>query len=858
MGLATIAAISMAKESQPANAATVTIYAKMEHSWWTADGAAIGIYCWASSGDPKVAWPGERMTSVDSSQGLWSFDIDIAAYPNVIFTRVNGGTGSVSDWGAKTKDLTFPTDGKNLFTITNSSATWGTGCDGEWSTYGGGAVVTTYNVTTKVKQTNGTIVTDTVQVAEGGLPVAPTINYGQIFSSWFSDSDCTSGNEVTEITSDTTVYGKISYAATKSYVLDASEVSPVFDTPYIYSWDSNGKNGAWPGQELGGTDIYVPATAKIIITDGAATNTKQTVDITQSGVNGDKLIIHNTLEGGKYTAEWESDILGENNFVLKFRSQTINFALADEGKPEGVLHQFKATLPNGIRGGLLEFYKGDNKITENIGVDYSEGQPVANNNIVGDVTNGFRIYHSKDNMEIYLKTYSDGGMSLWGTGYDENVFYLSYYNIALHLDEEFTPYGDYIKQFRCTNPLSMVVRAENETKYAIYDEPGWTQHFSMETAGDNNAYQDSDDTHFNLYNDCTEVVYLKMKADLTLWLYIGGRTHNRTLIIGGEEHQLEVYQPEGETLQYRVTNVNLTAGQSISYRFDGEAQTITAKAIGNNNLTSDLKVFADATGADLYLDPENMTLWVGGLGLENATGFHLLITNDGNETVQFLKMTLNENNTSEYYSAAHAFTNGDMIQIVDCSHADALPVVFNPAGGLNDYSTDEFYLDEGVAYCGQPVTATAYIQLDNGNDKLYFGSVPSYVAEAIEFTNNFRSSMAGACGQTEYKQDYVETAWNSTATSYSYLSDAAKAALAEGLTSDYNDIVEFAERYIAIKRQHSSWSLNNFMGWDIPSSNTMNPFTTNNSVVLVVVMIAAFTCLTSLGLFFVIRKRKHQ
>jgi hypothetical protein len=249
----------------------------------------------------------------------------------------------------------------------------------------------------------------------------------------------------------------------------------------------------------------------------------------------------------------------------------------------------------------------------------------------------------------------------------------------------------------------MVVRAENETKYAIYDEPGWTQHFSMETAGDNNAYQDSDDTHFNLYNDCTEVVYLKMKADLSLILYIGGRTHNRTLIIGGEEHQLEAYQPEGEPLQYRVTNVNLTAGQSIFYRFDGEAQAITAKAIGNNNLTSDLKVFADATGADLYLDPENMTLWVGGLGLENATGFHLLITNDANETVQFLKMTLNENNTSEYYSAAHAFTNGDMIQIVDCSHADALPVVFNPAGGLNNYSTNEFYLDEGVVYCGQPV-----------------------------------------------------------------------------------------------------------------------------------------------------------
>ena len=859
MGLGMAAAIGANKQAQPAKATSITVYAKMEHNWWTKDGAAIGIYCWGS-GDPKVAFPGERMTSVDSSQGLWSFEVDTATYPNVIFTRVNG-SGAVENWGAKTKNLTFPTDGKNLFTITNSSETWGDpGCDGEWSTYGGGAVITTFNVTTKVEQTNGNIVTDTQQVAEGGLPTKPVILYGQVFSGWFSDANYTPGNEVTEITSDTTVYGKISYAGTKAYVLDASEVSPVFDTPYIYSWDDNASNGAWPGQALGGTNIYVPANAKLIITDGAETGTKQTVDITQSGVNNDKLIIHNNLVEGKYTYEWESDILGENNFSLKYRGNDYDFALADEGKPEGVLHQFVVTLTNGLRGELLEFYKGENKITENIGVDYSEGQPVAGNNIVGDVTNGFRIYHYKQDMQIYLKTYSDGGMSLWGTGYDENTFYMSHNNSMLHLDEEFTPYGDYTKQYRTTNPVSISALAENAEKYYISDEAGHNQKLEFETAGDNNAYKATSPTgSFNVHNDCNEVVYLKMKADLSLVLYIGGRTHARSLIIGGVEHQLEAYQPEGQSLQYRVTNVDLTAGQAISYRFDGEEEDITAKAIGNNNLTADLKVFADAQGADLYLDPENMTLWVGGLGLEGATGFHLLITNTTNETVQFLKMTQNPNNENEYFSAAHAFLADDIIQIVDCSHADALPAKFNPEGGLNDYTISGFFgvNDDDQVVCYVPVTCNAYIQLAYQNDKLYFGEVSSAVAEALEFASFFRSQMSNSCSVSNNKQSAVETAWGACVTAYAALSADAKAELYKGGYSDYQDIQDFAERYIAIKSQHSDWDLDNFMGWDIPASNVINHVINKNNSILLVVLIAGFISLTSLGVFFILKK-KHQ
>lgn len=120
----------------PPVATTKTIYCKNVQSWWTQDGAAVGVYAWTGEGEVKnAAWPGERMEAVTGEEGLWKADIDTAKYAKIIFTRVNG-TGDVTDWGAKTADLTVPAD-KNLYTITSTSAVWGDpGVTGEWSVYG--------------------------------------------------------------------------------------------------------------------------------------------------------------------------------------------------------------------------------------------------------------------------------------------------------------------------------------------------------------------------------------------------------------------------------------------------------------------------------------------------------------------------------------------------------------------------------------------------------------------------------------------------------------------------------------------------------------------------------------------------
>ena len=130
------------------SAATKTIYCKMAQSWWKADGAAVGAYYWGTGAAPS--WPGVRMTPVAGETDLWSIDIDTDKYQKIIFTRVNG-SGTVSDWGAKTADLTVPTDDKNLYTITSTSPVWGDpGVKGNWSVYAPDAPKTYKDITITV------------------------------------------------------------------------------------------------------------------------------------------------------------------------------------------------------------------------------------------------------------------------------------------------------------------------------------------------------------------------------------------------------------------------------------------------------------------------------------------------------------------------------------------------------------------------------------------------------------------------------------------------------------------------------------------------------------------------------------
>lgn len=298
---------------RPAEAAVRTIYCKNTQSWWKTDGAAVGVYCWGTGGT-KAAYPGERMTAVDGETDLWSFDVDTAQYENVIFTRVNG-EGAISDWGAKTKNLTFPTDSKDLFTITTSTASWGDpGCDGEWSNLN---PVTSYSVDVYIDG----VKRGTETIDEGYLPNKPTYALGKKFDGWYTTADYQESSKIDGVSSTTTVlYGRIVDAENRYFLHNSGWVrSNTFlgnatDKFYIYIWnDSGSTNAAWPGELEGEQTMFngegyinVPENAKFIFSN--ATQGLQTVTIDPTGIaNGDEIILLDSTDSeGHYNITWKS------------------------------------------------------------------------------------------------------------------------------------------------------------------------------------------------------------------------------------------------------------------------------------------------------------------------------------------------------------------------------------------------------------------------------------------------------------------------------------------------------------------------------------------------------------------------
>lgn len=109
-----------------------TIYCKMEYSWWTQASAAISAFISGTYGESATSL-GTLMTLAPLEGNVWKIDIDVARYQKVKFIRVKSD-GS-EDWGARTGLVEIPTDDKNLYTITESSAKWSGECSGTWSVY---------------------------------------------------------------------------------------------------------------------------------------------------------------------------------------------------------------------------------------------------------------------------------------------------------------------------------------------------------------------------------------------------------------------------------------------------------------------------------------------------------------------------------------------------------------------------------------------------------------------------------------------------------------------------------------------------------------------------------------------------
>ena len=117
---------------------TKTIYCS-PFSGWHNDGARFAVH--ALGDGENTAW--YDLVAVEGAENVYSAEI-AEAFPTVIFCRMNGET-TENNWDNKwnqTADLTLPTDGKNLYTITG----WNPD-DGTWSVYGEEPVVVEHTYT---------------------------------------------------------------------------------------------------------------------------------------------------------------------------------------------------------------------------------------------------------------------------------------------------------------------------------------------------------------------------------------------------------------------------------------------------------------------------------------------------------------------------------------------------------------------------------------------------------------------------------------------------------------------------------------------------------------------------------------
>ena len=545
-------------------------------------------------------------------------------------------------------------------------------------------------------------------------------------------------------------------------------------------------------------------------------------------------------------------------YSVKYGSDYYEFTLDDEHKPEGADHQYKATINNPYiwRARELEFYADETKITSNIGVDYNmeEGKPVEGNNIVGDVTNGFKVYTSNNGMDVYMKQYGEW-FSLWGTEYAENSYSISRVFTNLNLDTDFEPYGDYVKQYKSSSAVNLTKLAEADEKYYISENAGHgMQALNMETAGHNNAVAVTG-SYFNVHNDCSEVVYLKMKADLSLWLYIDGYVEAHVLTIGGKTVNLS----DNGDGQYVAHGVALSAGDTVtSYTIEGEAQDVSSKKVANNNLFENMKVVADVASADIYYNVENKTLWISGLP---EGGQHIL--KNGHTLIEMNPAGEYEG-YEQYASGMLTFAANDTIKLVNTgvenSYADVwCPDIIKTSPALEGKFVYDSENDQ--MKCVEACSAAVYLKIKYGVDEVYFGDVPEYVTEAVDYVEGFKTAMAGACS-AQGKQAAVEAAWALQATAFEGLSAEAKAEVKLGGYSLVEEIQEFGERYMAIQQQHPTWDLDNFLEWEIPSNPRFSGLETtvemeNSGLVIAIIAIAA-TSAAALGVLLVLKKRKHN
>lgn len=341
------------------------------------------------------------------------------------------------------------------------------------------------------------------------------------------------------------------------------------------------------------------------------------------------------------------------------------------------------------------------------------------------------------------------------------------------------------------------------------------------------------------------------------------------LTINGTESGSMAYH-EGN--KFKITGVNLSAGDVIGYKKAGTAVSdSTAEVIYNNNIDSDKKVLLNNASSDIYIDVVAKKIWVS--GLYPTSGYHMVVNGD------FVQLTHNENpqdpSYNEYYSVLINFAKDDVITFIDIKDSgEILPVSFKistiNSGGLGA----KFKYDSDLGLVAkEAVTASVYLKIKSGADEVYFGEVDEDFRLASVYAKHFvetlKDGVDPVCkGIGSTKIPALQAAWNGLADDYAdtstyHLTDSAKNTLKTASVSGLADVNQFADLYDWIMSHYATELAeygDNFAARTTPSPvRPYNPIIgdASTSNIVAIVTIISLISVTAIGAFFYIKKRKH-
>lgn len=319
----------------------------------------------------------------------------------------------------------------------------------------------------------------------------------------------------------------------------------------------------------------------------------------------------------------------------------------------------------------------------------------------------------------------------------------------------------------------------------------------------------------------------------------------------------------GSGTQYAAHNVPLAAGDVLSYTKAAVAVDSTAKAVFNNNITSEKKVVSSIAEADVYVDVVAKTIWASGLPTL-AEGFHLYV----NTTVHPLATKVNEYSQTEYYSTLLTFAADDEIRFIHIQ-ANAAPVIFGNAAVEGGPQASKFAYNntKGCIVANEACEAALYFKPGDPNN-VWFADVSEELKQAKEFAAGFNTALAAVCksdGTTD--KEALWTAWDAQKTAFAALDkDVQDILKAATKTHDVEDIAAFIGKYELIGERYGTFFATksaqwNFLGKSItpnPAIELNNVLSVESTAMIAIVSVIALASVSAVAALVIYKRRKHN